>query len=134
MKAKMAPPPSWMQNYFIGVPIPAAAFLVLLPLMGEFALETPLPGQRFISAFLLILVGLLMISRIPTFSLKGSHVEPRNVLPLLLIIGVLMAALINAPWVTLTTIGVLYFLTIPVSYRRHRILQRTTRPSIISKG
>ena len=64
--------------------------------------------------------ALLMVSRIPTFSLKGRQIPQRYVLPLLLLFSLLVGFAIEAPWATLTVVMFVYIATIPVSLITHR--------------
>jgi CDP-diacylglycerol--serine O-phosphatidyltransferase len=69
-------------------------------------------------------IALLMVSKVPTVSLKRIRVPHRWVLPTLLGIGVLAGFVTTAPWLTLTAIGIVYVGSIPLtvrsSYRRRR--------------
>ncbi len=67
-----------------------------------------------VNAAALVLVAFLMISRLPTFSLKQVHIAPNFMLPALLMVGLLTAALVSAPWMTFACVGVAYLATIPV--------------------
>ncbi len=121
--------PSWTKRYFAGVPAPTGALLVLLAMIVSFATELPLLSMPSVNAFLLVVVGLLMISRVPTFSLKGHQIPQRKVLPLMLMAGVLIAAMINAPWHTLVLVAAAYILSIPFSsrlYNRQHMLENSS--------
>lgn len=112
----------WRKLYFTGVPAPAGALLALMPLIWVIAFGTFLPGGAFLHGIFMVLIGLLLISRIPTFSLKGKQIPARWVLPLMILVGLVITALINAFWVTLFLIGVAYLGTIPLSvlyFNRH---------------
>ena len=72
-----------------------------------------------------VLVALLMVSRIPTFSGKhmGSSIPRDIVLPVLGLGSFAAIMLIAYPWEFLTVIAVAYLALIPVSmrsYRRHK--------------
>ena len=116
--------PAWKRNYFVGVPAPAAAGLVIAPMFLDFlgfhiVREWPL--------FLAIYVGViafLMISQIPTFSGKGIKIMRDQVLPLLLLVALCTALMLLYPWQTLTAAAVLYLISIPIailSYRKDMI-------------
>jgi len=75
-----------------------------------------------------VLVALLMVSRIPTFSGKhmGSSIPRDIVLPVLGLGSFAAIMLIAYPWEFLTVISVAYLALIPVSmrsYRRHKAPQ-----------
>ncbi|MBI1773707.1 MAG: CDP-diacylglycerol--serine O-phosphatidyltransferase [Proteobacteria bacterium] len=116
--------PAWAYNYFTGVPAPAGAGLALLPMIVSFEVGSGLFSQPILNAIWLVLVGLLFISRIPTFAFKRVKVPHHYVLPTLVGVGVLTAALASAPWVTLSLAGAAYIASIPFSMRSFQHLQR----------
>lgn len=116
--------PPWAYNFFTGVPAPAAAGLVLLPMVISFQSD----GESFfaspsVNAVVLVAVSFLMVSRIPTFSGKRLRVPHEYVLPMLLLVGVLAAFLVTEPWTTITLVGIIYAGSIPVSARAFRKLR-----------
>lgn len=116
-----APMPEWTKGFSVGVPAPAGAVLGLLPLMASFALELNFQDLPLLFALSLLLSGVLMISRIPTYVLKNVRVPHPFVRPLLMMVAVFMAALFSIPWWTLSIGAIIYLLSIPVSlvsYRR----------------
>jgi CDP-diacylglycerol--serine O-phosphatidyltransferase len=90
------------------VPAPAGAFLVMLPMFVSFAFTNVslLPG--YVIAVYMVGVGLLMISRIPTWSFKKTKVSRQNVRFFLVGFAVLSAALLIEPWVSLVVICLAY--------------------------
>lgn len=112
--------PEWTKGFSVGVPAPAAAIIALFPLMCSFALEENWQGMPLFFAASLLLSGLLMISRIPTFVLKNVRVPHPFVRPLLMMVAVFMAALFSIPWWTLSLGTILYLLSIPVSFIAYR--------------
>ena len=119
-------PPPWAGSYFTGVPAPAAAGLALLPLMLTLEVGPGLFDGPVVSAVVLVAVAVLMVSRVPTFSFKRVRVPPRLMLPALLVVGLLVAALASAPWATFVAVGVAYLGSIPLSVWTQRRAQRAT--------
>ena len=78
------PPPAWTGSYFTGVPAPAGALLALIPLMVSFEIEAAWPRHALVVGTVLVVVGGLMVSRLPTFSFKKGRVPRHLVLPSLL--------------------------------------------------
>lgn len=113
------PPPLWAASFFSGVPAPAGALLALIPLMLGFELGGWARHPAFAAAMLLG-VGALMVSRLPTFSFKKGRVPTEYVLPAFLIAAVLIAFLIVAPWITMPALGLIYLAMVPLSLRAHR--------------
>jgi CDP-diacylglycerol--serine O-phosphatidyltransferase len=70
------------------------------------------------------IVALLMVSTIPTFSLKRIRIPIPHVIPTLLGVGLMTAFLTTAPWATLMVVGVAYFASIPLTVRASRRLRR----------
>jgi CDP-diacylglycerol--serine O-phosphatidyltransferase len=66
----------------------------------------------------LVMVAFLMVSRIPTFSIKTLvvRIKPDWILPTLVGVGLFVAALSSAPWHTLLAIGVIYLASLPVGW------------------
>src|SRR3984893_11379291 len=73
--------PPFAANYFTGVPAPAAAVIVLLPVYLAFLRLAQPPAM--LTAFYTLLIGFLMVSRLPVFSGKTvrMRVPPEMVLP-----------------------------------------------------
>lgn len=111
---------SAQQGYFTGVPSPCGAGLAIMPLvvtflLKDYGLEWPfLSHPGFVAAWTL-LIAVLLVSRIPTFSSKQIHLPHKFVIPALAAFGVLAAGLINATWETLTLMGAAYSASIFVS-------------------
>ena len=110
--------PYWI-NYFTGVPAPGGCWMVLSPamlLLTVFGADWTLPTKYVgIGIFMLLFVGTLMASRLPTISLKHIHISKRA-FPLVLAGLLLLIALLVANfWLTLGVLGLGYILTVPVS-------------------
>lgn len=116
--------PSWAHNYFTGVPAPAAAGLVLLPMVLSFQFEADVFNEPAVVAVFVIVVAFLMVSKIPTFSAKRFRVPAVWALPLMVIVGLLAAFLVTEPWATLGVVLILYAGSIPFSVRSFRALQK----------
>lgn len=112
-------------TFFQGVPAPAAAALLIAPIMIEIAVldiftTPPLSIHPVIIIAYSAVISLLMISQIPTLSLKQYRL-PRRYVPLTLAFLVLVLILtLSKPWLTMPIIGILYLATIPFTYRRYR--------------
>jgi CDP-diacylglycerol--serine O-phosphatidyltransferase len=118
--------PPYAYHFFTGVPAPAAAGVVLIPLIFsfEFSAAAAVARSPYVNGAVLAGVAALMVSRVPTFSFKRFRVPGHWVLPMLLIIGALAAFLTTEPWGTLLVIGALYVGSIPLSIRSYRRLKR----------
>lgn len=116
--------PAWKSAFFVGVPAPAGAALSLLPIyLGLTGDETGFPQlTAAVSAVYLVFVGLMMASRIPTYSGKSIGLPLRRewVVPIVLAVVFYAAMLVAFPWQTLTISVLAYFATIPLSIRSYR--------------
>lgn len=112
--------PAWSVRFFVGVPAPAGACLSLLPISLYFMGWEWLRDAPVIVGMYTGFIAFLMVSRIPTFSLKNAHIGREMVLPILLIVGVMAAAVIGYPWAMYALTGLAYLVMIPFSMMRHR--------------
>jgi CDP-diacylglycerol--serine O-phosphatidyltransferase len=112
--------PKWQANYFTGMPAPAGAIVVLLPLyldgLGFFNVQ----AWAWLIAVYMLVMAFLLVSTVPTFSgkLMGERIAGDYVLPMFVAAAAAVALLITYPYGTLTLVTLLYLGTIPVSYRR----------------
>ncbi|TAJ41792.1 MAG: CDP-diacylglycerol--serine O-phosphatidyltransferase [Reyranella sp.] len=114
------PPPAWTGSFFTGVPAPAGALLALIPLMVSFEIEAAWPRHALVVGAVLVVVGGLMVSRIPTYSFKKGRVPRHLVLPSLLGAALVMGVLASAPWIAGSLIGLAYVSLIPFSWIAYR--------------
>jgi len=116
--------PAWKAHFFTGVPAPAGAGLVLLPMVLSFQWAPEFFRDPWVVSFFLFVVGGLTVSAVPTFSFKRLKVTNRWILPTMLIVAGLAAFAVSVPWMTLSAILILYILTFPFSIQAHRRFQR----------
>jgi CDP-diacylglycerol--serine O-phosphatidyltransferase len=117
--------PAWAANFFTGIPAPAGAMCVLLPIYLYFLGVSNGLVTVWITFFYTLAIGLLMVSRLPVFSGKrvGKRVPPEMVLPVFVTVVLLVALLISYPWTVLTVGAVAYLVLLPlgaISYRGHQ--------------
>jgi CDP-diacylglycerol--serine O-phosphatidyltransferase len=109
-------PPAWTGQYFTGVPAPAGALLALIPLVVSFEAEAAWPRHPIVVGLVLVAVGGLMVSRLPTFSFKKGRIPRHLVLPALLIAALTMGVIASSPWIGLSLLGLIYLALIPFSW------------------
>lgn len=119
-------PPPWASRFFTGVPAPAGAGLVLLPITLSFELDSEILGSAAVNGVTLIIVSALMVSSIPTFSAKRIKLSHNYVGLALIAVGAFAAFLVSTPWVTLSLAGLAYIVSIPIAARAFRRLQAVT--------
>lgn len=117
--------PAWTSRFFTGVPAPAGALTVLLPLYLDFLGLFPhwFADAAFVAAYT-VGIAFLVISRLPTFSGKtlGTRVRRDYVLPLIVVAVLIVALTVSYPFRMVAGAAVLYLLAIPFSWRAHRKL------------
>ncbi|MCA1907209.1 MAG: CDP-diacylglycerol--serine O-phosphatidyltransferase [Magnetospirillum sp.] len=116
--------PPYAYNFFTGIPAPAAAGIVLLPMVASFEFGEAFFARPAVVSVFLLGVAFLMVSTIPTFSFKKVRIPNAWVLPVLLVVGLLAAFLVTEPWLTLVVLGFVYLGMIPFSIRAFRRLKR----------
>jgi len=112
--------PSWRANYFIGVPAPAGAIVVLLPFYAA-GLGAPEGAILTAIAFLhTCAMAALIVSWQPTFSGKsfGRNVERKYVVPLFAGAAAFTAVLVTYPYLSLLAGSLAYLALIPLAGRR----------------
>jgi len=118
--------PAWAGNFFTGIPAPAGAITVLLPiylnLLGA-------PGNLaviWIAFFYTLTIALLMVSRLPVFSGKrvGKRVPPEMVLPVFVLVVLFIALLIAYPWEVMSAGSIAYLACLPLGWWSHRQYRR----------
>lgn len=93
---------------FVGVPAPAGAMLGLLPVyLGLSGLVDPTRAPVLVALYLAG-VGLLMVSRLPTPSIKGVRIARENAIWVLIGMSVFVGLLLLRTWVTLVVADLLY--------------------------
>jgi CDP-diacylglycerol---serine O-phosphatidyltransferase len=115
--------PAWSGNFFSGAPAPAGAGLALAPMyLGFLGYIDNGHSYALVIAPYIVLVSILMVSRVPTFSGKtmGPRVRRDLVLPILGCAALAIVCLISFPWETLSIFALSYLLMIPLSIRSYR--------------
>ncbi len=116
--------PPWAYRYFTGIPSPAAAGLVLLPMILSFQFGDATPRHVALNGAVILAVSLLMVGRMRTYSLKRVRVPNRMVLPVMLLVCLIAGFTVGAPWATLTAVLVVYLASLPFSVVTYRRLER----------
>lgn len=110
--------PAWQNNYFIGVPAPAGAMMVLLPVYLGFLGLVPTKNLALIAAGFTVVIAFLLVSRLPVYNGKsaGSLVRRDLVAPLILCVVIYVGLLTSYTWYTLTVTAIGYLLFLPFSW------------------
>jgi len=118
--------PAWAGNFFTGIPAPAGAITVLLPIYLYFLGVSNGLFTAWVTFFYTLAIALLMVSRLPVFSGKrvGKRVPPELVLPVFVVVVLFFALLISYPWEVLTLGTLVYLGCLPLGWFSHREYQR----------
>jgi len=126
--------PAWAGNFFVGVPAPAGAIIVLLPLYLFFLGMPKSIIVAWVTLAYTLGIAFLMVSRLPVLSGKqfGSRVAPDKVLPIFLFVVLFIALLVAYPWPILMLGTLAYLVSLPFglrSYRQHERRARQAEPA-----
>lgn len=102
-------------NYFTGMPTPAAAGAVLIPVMVEASKHTQWRPPEWLAIALAFLIAFLMVSRTAMFSLKKLRVARAWVAPILILVGLTVVCMVKDLWLTLAGLAGVYLLSTPMS-------------------
>ena len=108
--------PSWKDNFFEGVPSPAGGILVLSPLIYDVSgFDIIDLNYKLITPTIFIIVSVLLISKIPTYSFKKIVVPRSTTIFLLFGIGLLFGLLLIFTFKVLALGCIIYLLMVPIS-------------------
>ena len=116
--------PAWQARFFTGIPAPAGGGLVLLPMVLSFQGSEGFFRQPWVVGIFMLVIAGMLVSTIPTYSFKKLKISQHWILPTMLITAAIAIFLINAPWLTLSVVGLAYICSIPLSYRAQQALQK----------
>jgi len=123
--------PLWAANFFVGMPAPAGAITVLLPIYASFLGLARSELLIWATLIYTVSIAALMVSRLPVFSGKrfGTRVSSELVGPLIVFVVLFIALLIAYPWVILTAGTLAYLAALPFGFLSYRGYQRLARES-----
>ena len=105
----------WKNNFFEGVPSPAGGLLILTPLIYELTEFNLNLDIKSFTPFLTVLIALLLVSKIPTPSLKKISISSKTTVFLLLSAGIIFIALLFYTFETLLVFSFIYLISVPLS-------------------
>lgn len=118
-------PDGGMIRHFIGVPAPAGAMLGLLPVYLGLAnvldpASIPVPVALYLGS-----VGLLMVSRLPTPSLKAIRIARRHAIWVLVGASAFVGLLFLRTWATLVVADLVYLAVLATLSLRRAMTRKT---------
>ena len=117
-------PKPFAARFFSGVPAPAAAGLACLHIILTFEIDFEILRAPEIVIGWLVIIGLMMVSSLPTYSFKGTKLPQKLVVPIFLIGGIFIAGALTEPWIALAALIFCYLLSIPLSIRSYKKLMK----------
>jgi CDP-diacylglycerol---serine O-phosphatidyltransferase len=123
--------PAWASHFFVGMPAPAGAITVLLPIYASFLGLPRSAALTWLTLVYTLGIASLMVSRLPVFSGKrvGTRVTPELVGPLIVVVVASFALLIAYPWIVLTIGTLAYLASLPFGWLSYRGYERRSRES-----
>lgn len=125
-------------GYFNGLPTPGAAGIMLIPMLLSFQFPDGPFNNVWLNGGSIIFAALMMVSRIPTYSLKGVHLPHKYVVPMMLLFCVVVGFAVEALWSTLTVVLACYIASIPFSlvtyWRQQRKSAAELAPTQVDGG
>jgi CDP-diacylglycerol--serine O-phosphatidyltransferase len=118
--------PVWAGNFFTGMPAPAGAITVLLPIYIEFLGLPKLAVVAPVTLVYTLVIAFLMVSKLPVYSGKklGTRVAPDMVLPVFVVVVLFFALLVSYPWVVLTLGTIAYLASLPFGWLSYKEYER----------
>lgn len=108
-------------GFLTGVPAPMGAGLMVAPLVLDFAFTGPFMQEHpYFLALYTVLIASLMVSTLPTFTLKVVLVPRESFVPVLLLLAAFFAILFVYPWIAMLTVAALYLISMPICFIAYR--------------
>jgi len=115
-----APTSKQEKNFISGLPMPAAAALIILPLLYSFELFENFRFNAYAIAIYMLIPSFLMISRVPIFTGKGLVISNTAVPPVTVFICLTIAGCILEPWLFIPILLTMLWLLVPLSVVLYR--------------
>ena len=119
----------WKNNFFQGIPSPAGGCLILFPLIFELSNFSNLFNLKAITPYFMVLVSILLISKVPTFSFKKIAIRRNMTVFLLLGVGLFFVSIIQFTFETLAICSIIYLILIPLGIYNYRVKLKTANQS-----
>lgn len=116
--------PAWKDGFFTGIPAPMGAYLAVMPIMLSFKTSIMDYVCPLSLGIYMVVIGILMASRIPTFATKKIIIQKKHISLVLAAAGLLVGMIIIEPWIILPALGIVYLLSIPFSIRAYSKLNK----------
>lgn len=116
-------------GFLTGIPAPAGAGLAMLPIYVWLWSDEAVFRSPWIVAPWVAFVAFLMVSSLATYSWSSLKLRRNIRFEAIVVVVIVAAALVSAPWQTLTVVCLGYLATLPFSIRSYRRIRRLREPS-----
>ena len=123
----------WKNNFFQGIPSPAGGCLILLPLIFELSNFSNLMSLKVITPYLTIIVSLLLISKLPTYSFKKISIKRNMTIFLLLGVGLFFVSIIQFTFETISLGLFIYLIIIPLGILNYNKKSRAVENDLLDE-
>ncbi|OYY72198.1 phosphatidylcholine/phosphatidylserine synthase [Sphingomonas sp. 28-63-12] len=128
----VADQPHKLAGFLTGIPAPAGAGLAMLPLYLWFWTGEAVFRSPWLVAPWIAIVAVMMVSSMATYSWSSLKLRSSIRFEAIAVVVLLGAALVSAPWHTLTFICIAYLLSMPFSIRGYaRIRRLRAKPAAV---
>ena len=110
----------WKNNFFEGIPSPAGGILILMPLIYELSNFNIDFNFKNFTPYFTLAIAILLVSKLPTLSLKKISISTKTTAFILLGIGIVFISLLFYTFETLLFFGIIYLLSIPASFLMYK--------------
>lgn len=111
-------------GFLTGIPAPAGAGLAMLPIYLWFWTGEELLRSPWLVAPWVAFIAFLMVSSVATFSWSSLRLRRNVRFEAIVVVVIFAAAIVSAPWQTLSLICIAYLLTLPFSIRSYARVKR----------
>ncbi|MCC2976096.1 phosphatidylcholine/phosphatidylserine synthase [Sphingomonas sp. PL-96] len=116
-------------GFLTGIPAPAGAGLAMLPIYVWLWSDEAVFRSPWIVAPWVAFIAFLMVSSLATYSWSSLKLRRNIRFEAIVVVVIVAAALVSAPWQTLTVVCLGYLATLPFSIRSYRRVRRLREPS-----
>ena len=99
---------------------------MLIPVILSFPFGEEWVRTPYVAGPIIVVVSALLVSRLRTFAFKNFRIPHNWVLPTMLVVGLLAALTVSAPWMTLLVILLVYAVSLPFGPRQFKKLRAQT--------
>ena len=100
-------------KFFSGISTPAAAGITSSSINDFFRFDLDILSNEFFIKFYLLIPSALMISNVPSYSLKGLRFEKKLLPFIIILLASFLSLLLTDFWLAMIIFISLYFLSIP---------------------